>query len=461
MMVEAGAKIAARGRDGRGDHVRPPLARADHRPPGAAPRAGRQAQAHAVHRARRPSRSLDVRRRGRGRPAVRRLRRRDHQPRRQAGRDGRDRRRQGRRAARSPTAGRRSSTRARRSSARQLHGITDDGRARRPTPARGGRARSSTGPATRCSSATTSASTSASSRPPSATGRRIEPGRYLDTLVLAREAYPDLDATSWPTWRASSSSRPSPTTARCPTPRRPPQLLIRLGDDLPGARQAPTRRPSPTSIRSLRNGGDQGRRRRGARRRARSRRASRKSLAGLLAQEGRPRAGAQRGHPHGRPRPGHDPARSRVEVGLLPRAHGSALFTRGETQALTVATLGPSSDVQRIDTISPEESKRYLHHYNMPPYSTGENKPMRGPGRREIGHGALAERALMPVLPAAGGVPVRHPPRQRVRHLQRLDLDGLDLRLDARADGRRRADQGTGRRRGDGPRRARATGSRS
>ena len=131
-----------------------------------------------------------------------------------------------------------------------------------------------------------------------------------------------------------------------------------------------------------------------------------------------------------------------VEVGLLPRAHGSALFTRGETQALTVATLGPSSDVQRIDTISPEESKRYLHHYNMPPYSTGENKQMRGPGRREIGHGALAERALLPVLPSAGGVPVRHPPRVRVRDLQRLDLDGLDLRLHARAHGRRRAHQG-------------------
>ena len=89
-----------------------------------------------------------------------------------------------------------------------------------------------------------------------------------------------------------------------------------------------------------------------------------------------------------------------VEVGLLPRAHGSALFTRGDTQALTVATLGPSSDVQRIDTIGPEESKSYLHHYNMPPYSTGENKMMRGPGRREIGHGALAERALIPVLPS-------------------------------------------------------------
>ena len=89
-----------------------------------------------------------------------------------------------------------------------------------------------------------------------------------------------------------------------------------------------------------------------------------------------------------------------VEVGVLPRAHGSGLFTRGQTQALTVATLGPASDVQRIDTISPETEKRYLHHYNMPPYSTGENKPMRGPGRREIGHGHLAERALLPVLPS-------------------------------------------------------------
>src|SRR5262249_6149875 len=85
-----------------------------------------------------------------------------------------------------------------------------------------------------------------------------------------------------------------------------------------------------------------------------------------------------------------------VEVGVLPRAHGSGLFPRGDTQALTVATLGPSSDVQRIDTISPETEKRYIHHYNMPPYSTGENKPMRGPGRREIGHGNLAERALIP-----------------------------------------------------------------
>jgi len=94
-----------------------------------------------------------------------------------------------------------------------------------------------------------------------------------------------------------------------------------------------------------------------------------------------------------------------VEVGILPRTHGSGLFTRGQTQALSIATLGPGSDVQRLDTISPETEKRYLHHYNMPPYSVGETRPMRGPGRREIGHGALAERALLPVLPSLDEFP--------------------------------------------------------
>ena len=94
-----------------------------------------------------------------------------------------------------------------------------------------------------------------------------------------------------------------------------------------------------------------------------------------------------------------------VEVGVLPRTHGSGLFQRGQTQALSIATLGPSSDVQRMDTISPDTEKRYMHHYNMPPYSVGEAKFMRGPGRREIGHGALAERALLPVLPSAEEFP--------------------------------------------------------
>ncbi len=86
-------------------------------------------------------------------------------------------------------------------------------------------------------------------------------------------------------------------------------------------------------------------------------------------------------------------------VGLLHRTHGSALFTRGETQVLTIATLGTPSDEQTIDSLDAEETKRFMHHYNFPPYSTGEVAPMRGPKRREIGHGALAERALVPVLP--------------------------------------------------------------
>jgi polyribonucleotide nucleotidyltransferase len=94
-----------------------------------------------------------------------------------------------------------------------------------------------------------------------------------------------------------------------------------------------------------------------------------------------------------------------VEVGVLPRTHGSGIFTRGQTQALSIVTLGPSSDKQRMDTISPETEKRYLHHYNMPPYSVGEARFMRGPGRREIGHGALAERALLPVLPTEAEFP--------------------------------------------------------
>ncbi|HEY1456822.1 MAG TPA: polyribonucleotide nucleotidyltransferase [Candidatus Dormibacteraeota bacterium] len=88
-----------------------------------------------------------------------------------------------------------------------------------------------------------------------------------------------------------------------------------------------------------------------------------------------------------------------VEVGVLPRTHGSGLFTRGQTQALTIATLGSMSDQQKLDGLTDETFKRYMHHYNFPPFSVGEARPLRGPGRREIGHGALAERALLPVIP--------------------------------------------------------------
>ncbi len=93
------------------------------------------------------------------------------------------------------------------------------------------------------------------------------------------------------------------------------------------------------------------------------------------------------------------------EVGVLPRVHGSGLFTRGQTQVLTVLTLGGMGEGQILDTIAPDDEKRYMHQYNFPPYSVGEVRPMRGPGRREIGHGALAERALLPVIPGVENFP--------------------------------------------------------
>ncbi|MEP6894143.1 MAG: polyribonucleotide nucleotidyltransferase [Chloroflexota bacterium] len=93
------------------------------------------------------------------------------------------------------------------------------------------------------------------------------------------------------------------------------------------------------------------------------------------------------------------------EVGISPRAHGSGLFTRGETQILSFATLATLGEAQELDNLSPIHEKRYLHHYNFPPYSTGEVKPLRGQSRREVGHGALAERALVPVIPASESFP--------------------------------------------------------
>ena len=89
-----------------------------------------------------------------------------------------------------------------------------------------------------------------------------------------------------------------------------------------------------------------------------------------------------------------------ARIDLLSRVHGSGMFTRGQTQVLTVTTLGTVGDAQELDGIDEQESKRYIHHYNFPSYSVGETKPSRGPGRREIGHGALAERALLPVIPS-------------------------------------------------------------
>jgi DNA polymerase III epsilon subunit family exonuclease len=220
-------------------------------------------------------------------------------------------------------------------------------------------------------------------------------GGYFDTLVLAREGYPDLES-----YKLGDVAKffgvgvetvhrglaDAETTAA---------ILIKFAQDLPG-RIENLKDAVAISIRATRKEGeDSAGLLEAARRQARVSKSlfqlvQKKTTRQVIVDEGIRMDG--RGVDEIRP--------ISVEVGVLPRAHGSGLFTRGQTQALTVATLGPASDVQRIDTISPQTEKRYLHHYNMPPYSTGENKPMRGPGRREIGHGHLAERALLPVLPS-------------------------------------------------------------
>jgi polyribonucleotide nucleotidyltransferase len=224
-------------------------------------------------------------------------------------------------------------------------------------------------------------------------GTRFEQGRYLDTLVIAREGYPDLPNYKLDTLSAFFGIELAQNHRALPDAEATANLLLWFANDLPG-RISTLRASIADAVRAQRSGGDTAKLLEAARREARVAKSlfnliQKKTVRRLVLDEGIRIDG--RGLTDIRP--------ISVEVGLIPRAHGSGLFTRGETQALTIATLGSSSDVQRIDTISPETEKRYLHHYNFPPYSTGENKMMRGPSRRDIGHGHLAERALVPVLP--------------------------------------------------------------
>ncbi len=230
-------------------------------------------------------------------------------------------------------------------------------------------------------------------------GKFIE-GGYFDTLVIAREAYPDLESYKLgdiarffgiTVETAHRGLADAETTAA---------IVAKFAADVPN-RIENLQDGVSISIRANRQEGqDPAGLLEAARRQARVSKSlfqlvHKKTARNMVVTEGIRMDG--RGVDEIRP--------ISVEIGVLPRAHGSGLFTRGQTQALTVATLGPSSDVQRIDTISPQTEKRFLHHYNMPPYSTGENKPMRGPGRREIGHGHLAERALLPVMPSEDEFP--------------------------------------------------------
>jgi hypothetical protein len=225
-------------------------------------------------------------------------------------------------------------------------------------------------------------------------GTRFEQGRYFDTLTIAREGYPDLENYKLETLSRFFGIELAQAHRAGPDAEATANLLIWFGNDLPG-RITGLREGIAGAIRATRTGGDSKAMQEAARREARVSKAlfnliHKKTARKLALEEGIRMDG--RGLTELR--------QISVDVGVLPRAHGSGLFTRGETQVLTVATLGSSSDVQRIDTISPKTEKRYIHHYNFPPYSTGENKPMRGPSRRDIGHGNLAERALVPVLRA-------------------------------------------------------------
>ena len=143
--------------------------------------------------------------------------------------------------------------------------------------------------------------------------------------------------------------------------------------------------------------------------------------------------------------------RSRSRSGVLSRTHGSALFTRGETQALVTTTLGTTRDAQIIDALEGERREPFMLHYNFPPFSVGETGMMGSPKRREIGHGNLARRGVQRRDARHDHVPVRHPRGVGDSRIQRLELHGERVRHQPVADGRRRADQGTGGRRGHGP----------
>jgi DNA polymerase III epsilon subunit family exonuclease len=230
-------------------------------------------------------------------------------------------------------------------------------------------------------------------------GFRFQPGSYIDTLVIAREGYPGAESYKLGDLARFFGVDLTQNHRALPDAEATANLLLWFARDLPG-RISTLRESIADAVRAQRSGGDTAKLLEAARREARVSKGlfnllQKKTVRRVVLDEGIRIDG--RGLTDIRP--------ISVEVGLVPRAHGSGLFTRGETQALTVATLGSSSDVQRIDTISPETEKRYLHHYNFPPYSTGENKMMRGPSRRDIGHGHLAERALLPVLPSHDDFP--------------------------------------------------------
>ena len=243
----------------------------------------------------------------------------------------------------------------------QMHGINDADVKKAPKPADAAQGRPQVHRRLARSSATRSGSTSASSRPRSADGTHFEPGRYLDTLMIAREGYPDLENYKLPTLSNFFGIELAQAHRAAPGRRgdRQPADLVRQ-------RPAGSHRGPQGGHRGLGPGHPDRRRRKALHEAARREARVSKSLFNLVYKKTCRQLALDEGiRMDGR---GLTELRQiSVEVGVLPRAHGSGLFTRGETQVMTIATLGASSDVQRIDTISPKTEKRYIHHYNFPP----------------------------------------------------------------------------------------------
>ncbi len=272
-----------------------------------------------------------------------------------------------------------------------------------------------------------------------ADGTHFESGSYLDTLTIAREGYPDLENYKLETLSRFFGIELAQAHRAGPDAEATANLLIWFGNDLTGRLKA-LREGLAASIRAARDG-DSKAVAEAARREARVS----KNLFSLVNKK----VARQMALDEGIRMDGRGLTELRqisVDVGVLPRVHGSGLFTRGETQVLTVATLGTSSDVQRMDTISPRAEKKYIHHYNFPPYSTARTSRC---GVRTVVTSVTATwpSGPSPRDPRFAHVPLHDPDRLATCSIQRVVVDGVDLRLLPRPDGRGCADPEAGRRR--------------
>ena len=280
----------------------------------------------------------------------------------------------------------------------------------------------------------------------------VTEAEILDALDIAHSEIKKIVAARSRSCAARPARRSSRSRSRRSTPRCSTRSAARTAAKLDEATQVPEKLARQDAIDADRGGGrrastppssdDEERRSPSAPPRSRApSRSSRRTSSGE-------RIAVDKKRPDGRAQDEIRPIETEVDV--APRAHGSALFTRGETQILSSVALGTTRMDMKVDNLGLDETKRFWHHYNFPPFSVGEAGFMRGPKRRDIGHGALAERALAATIPDRGGLSLRDPGRLRHARVQRVVLDGLGLRVVDGAAGRRRAGLRAGRRRRDG-----------